>query len=193
MTAPIDFISRFPTAQREELRAAMKLMRRRVDQNLNAVTLTTNATTSAALLTCPANEIDVNTVLHFRAAGTVTNATGGALVLTPTLTLNGTTLYTAPVSIPTTEDDPKAWIVDARIYFRSDAVIVAEGEVLISPDAALTSVTGTGSLAAAALRSNPFYHTLSSQVRNRDHVVALTMGLVNTLTGTKQMAALWAE
>lgn len=181
----------FPPSQRGDLEELLQKYRRRVDQNNEAVTLTTNATTTAFTLYAPANELAIGSVIHVISYGTVTNATVGALNLTPTLSFDGTTLWTDVISVTTTADDAKPWVLDVRITFTHEKVIKAAGFISIGADATAAD-TGTGSTAAVALIANPFYHTLTSQVLG-NHRVALTMGLANTLTGDKQSAAMWIE
>lgn len=208
MPTPVDFISRFPTAQREELRAAMKLMRRRVDQNLSVVSAAHNATTTLASLTCPANEVDLGSVLHLQIAGTIANTAGAAVAFTPRLALNGTTIYMDAVSISDVgADNTRAFLIDARITFVTDSSVVLSGFFAVSPDSTAADV-GTGSLVTPNNAASPplvradqvgmvvpIYHTLSSQIRNCDQIVSATLAIANTsgASASKRFAALWVE
>ena len=181
----------FEPVRRHALEKLLQKYRRRVDQNNEAVTLTTNDTTTAFTLYAPANELAIGSVIHVISYGTVTNATGGALDLTPTLSFDGTTLWTDAISVTTTADDAKPWVLDVRITFTHEKTIKAAGFISVGADAT-AAATGTGSTAGVALIANPFYHTLTSQVLG-NHRVALTMALANNLTGNKQAASMWIE
>lgn len=206
--SPIDFVRSFPRAQREELRAALKRMRRRVDENLSTVAAAHNATTTLASLICPAAEVDVGTVMHLQVAGTLTNTSGSPVAFTPLIALNGTTVYTDAVAVDDAgTDNTKAFLIDVRLTYTAESVVVAHGLIAVSADSTAAD-TGTGSLlvpqdagppitalAEQVAVVSPIYHTLSSQVRNRDQIVSVTLAIPNTATASasKRFAGLWAE
>ena len=209
MTAPIDFINRFPTAQREELRAAMKLMRRRVDQNLSTASVIAGATGTLASLVCPANELDLGSVMHIQVGGYLVNESGQAETFTPLLALNGTTIYSDAVALSDIgTNNQRAFLLDARITFVTDSSVVLTGFFAVSPDSTAAD-TGTGSLVTPNNAASPplvradqagvvvpIYHALSSQIRNRDQIVSMTMAVSDNNgfgTAFKRFAALWVE
>lgn len=194
MGSPIQFLRSFPTQQQRELAAALRLVRRRVDQNLTAVAAPVNATTTIATLTCPANELDVGSVMHLQVASAVSTVAGAAYDITPVIAINGTTIWTGPVAIGTTSNDDKVLSVDLRIVWQTPEVIVANGLIAVSSDAAAPT-TGAGSAATATTIAAAIYHTLSSRVMLRDQILTVALTVPNTVgaAASKKIANLWVE
>lgn len=187
----------FPPSQRDDLDRVISRVRRRLDWNHDAVSVTTTNETTLASLTANANEVYVGTVLHLQTVGTITNS-GTTLTVVPNfkLTINGTTGFEDAISVPDAGTDVvKVYKADFWIVYTTPAVLKLWGEVKISGDNATAPAVGTGTLESAQIRSAPVYHTLSSQHIARDQIIALTMTLDNATSrsATKQAAVLWAE
>lgn len=205
----------FPPQQQADLMRALQGMRRRVDTNLTAVSLPVNATTTAATLTCPANELYEGACMHLQVSGTVTATSATTNTMTPLIALNGTTLWTDLCTVGAVNTTAKAFLIDCRIYWQTPFVVVASGLIAVSEDAviagtgtgsldnvtATTSVTGGGTATNAGVdvtlaeaKITPIYHTLSSQVIGRDQIITVTMAMgAANISGSSKIASLWVD
>jgi hypothetical protein len=192
----------FPPSQYIALLAALRAegVRRRVDQNFDAVSAPHDATTTLAALTCPAAELLPGATMNFRVAGTITNTSTSSAAFTPLIAINGTTMYTDALAVTDTGTAVQAFVMDARITWQTPAVIIIEGLFAVSSDAALPATGTAGSFELPAAIANqailsPFYHTLSSQIMARDQILTMTMAIPNTatLSASKRIAGLWVE
>ena len=187
----------FPPSQRDDLGKYFQVVRRRLDQNLDAVSAAHNATTTLATLTAHSSEVDVGTVLHFQVAGTLTNDAGANITITPLIALNGTTVWTDTTGniADASGTEGQAFILDGRITWITPSSIYLHGFFMLSPpDVSATTGTGDISTMTGAL-AIPFYHTLSSQHIARDHIITTTLAISNNsgASASKRFAALWAE
>ncbi|MBK8168217.1 MAG: hypothetical protein IPK64_19900 [bacterium] len=193
MGSPISFLRTFPPAQQKELAAALRLCRRRVDQSLSDVTITTNATSTVATLKCPANELGADSVIHCRVAGSLA-ANASALGLTPLIAINGTTFYTDQLTVPDAGTDTiKSFLLDFRIYWKTPTTARLEGQFQLSTDNVAAADTGAGALGGTDTIGAAFNHELTSLQQAMDHIITVTMAAANGLSGTSKVAALWVE
>lgn len=203
MGSPISFLRTFPPAQQKELAAALRLCRRRVDQNLSAVAVGPSSTTATEIagLTVPANELGEGAVVHLRVTGTITNNTGASTNCTVRFLLedNGLDLHddiTLVVGDDTAGTESQAFTYDARIYWVSPTTVKVEGLLCISKDDQTEATVGTGAFTATAEAVLPFVGSSSSAQIAGDHKYTLTatLGLSDAAFSlSKATAAIWVE
>jgi len=203
MGSPISFLRSFPTQQKNELMRALRLCRRRVDQNLDAVAVGPSSTTATeiAALTVPAAELQEGSVVHIRVSGTVTNNTGASTSCTVRFLLedNGLDLHddvTLVVGDDSAGTESQAFVYEARIYWAAPGVVKLDGVLMISKDDQTEATVGTGAFTASAEAVLPFVGSSSSAQIAADHRYTLTatLGLSDAAFSLSKAAAIaWVE